>query len=265
MHVLSVNDILEIPDYIVGIIFFAPIVIGLFVYLYVTRHARSWKKGIYPPNLKFTEDNLLEAYLSLGARMILIDYSSSKDKTLYINEYFKRYFPRANYNFGDSLLFSMKYPIQVETVCHWLNSQLIDEGKRSQVIYFLTGLAVVQGKVSTKELQFLSVINDLLQLDAKNLERIIATYNSYEQAREEKSKKNASRRRVNLEVEYLKVLGLEKDATVDAIKKAYRKLVKLHHPDVFANASNAQQKLAEEQFIKIQAAYDYLTEKMPVK
>ena len=255
---LSLNDVLELPDYLVAILFFTPIVVGLIIYLYGTRHARSWKKGIYPPNLKFTEDNLLEAYLSLGARMMLLDYHGSKGKTKYINEYFKRYFPKANYNFGDSLIFSMKYPIKVETVCAWLKKHLQEEGECSQVIYFLTGMVVHEGKVNKRELQFLLVINELLGLYVKNLERIIATYSSYQRAWDsEKSKKQESSR-IDLTEQYKRVLGIEINASDEEIKKAYKRLVKLHHPDVFINASDAQKKLAEEQFIKIQTAYEYL-------
>lgn len=256
---LSLNDVLELPDYLVAILFFTPILVGLIIYLYGTRHARTWKKGIYPPNLKFSEDNLLEAYLSLGARMMLLDYQGSKGKTKYINEYFKRYFPKANYNFGDSLLFSMKYPIQVETVCSWLKKNLQEEGERSQVIYFLAGMVVQEGKLSKRELQFLYVINEQLELDRKNLERIIATYQNYKRASDEDQKSRKKVSNIDLKAHYKEVLGLPSNATDEEIKKAYKKLVKLHHPDVFANASAAQKKLAEEQFIKIQAAYEYLT------
>jgi DnaJ-class molecular chaperone len=38
-------------------------------------------------------------------------------------------------------------------------------------------------------------------------------------------------------------------------------LVKQHHPDVFANASEAQQKMAEEKFLKIQEAYEGMLDK----
>ena len=40
------------------------------------------------------------------------------------------------------------------------------------------------------------------------------------------------------------------------IKKAYRTLVKKHHPDRFATNSIEQQKIAESRFIEIQKAYE---------
>ncbi len=49
------------------------------------------------------------------------------------------------------------------------------------------------------------------------------------------------------------VLGVSKDATPDAIRAAYRKLARKHHPDV--NPGNQQ---AEDKFKQISAAYDVL-------
>ena len=56
--------------------------------------------------------------------------------------------------------------------------------------------------------------------------------------------------------DYYKVLGLEKTASADDIKKAYRKLALKHHPD--RNPEN--KKAAEEKFKKISEAYAVLSD-----
>src|SRR5579863_2466143 len=55
--------------------------------------------------------------------------------------------------------------------------------------------------------------------------------------------------------DYYEVLGVPRDAKVDDIRKAYRKLARKHHPDL-----NPGDKAAEERFKKVQEAYDILSE-----
>ncbi|MCB2406373.1 DnaJ C-terminal domain-containing protein [Hymenobacter lucidus] len=45
--------------------------------------------------------------------------------------------------------------------------------------------------------------------------------------------------------DYYKILGVDKNATTDQIKKAYRKLARQHHPDVNPNDAQSEQKFKE--------------------
>jgi len=248
------------PAWAVALVFFVPFGGGLILYLYKTRHARLWRKGIYPPKLKLTEDNLLEAYLALGSLLILLNYQQSKERTRFINEYFNRYFRKANYNFGDSLLFSMRHPMQIDSVTSWLNERLETEGERSQVIYFLTGLGMLDGKLTRRELQFLEIMNRKLQLPVENLERIISIFKNYHASKQTESNKRnvgTSRSRQTQGQRYAQILHLKDHPTLEELKKTYRNLVKQHHPDKFNQASEAQQLLAKEKFQQIQEAYEY--------
>src|SRR5512132_4331427 len=55
--------------------------------------------------------------------------------------------------------------------------------------------------------------------------------------------------------DYYKILGVERNADADAIKKAYRKLARQYHPDV-----NKGDKRAEERFKEINEANDVLSD-----
>ena len=50
------------------------------------------------------------------------------------------------------------------------------------------------------------------------------------------------------------VLGVSPGATDEEIKKAYRKLSRIYHPDANINSPNKAQ--AEEKFKEVQQAYD---------
>ena len=57
--------------------------------------------------------------------------------------------------------------------------------------------------------------------------------------------------------DYYEILGVEKDANPEQIKKAYRKLVKEWHPDAY---KGEDKQVAEEKFKSIQEAYDVLSD-----
>jgi curved DNA-binding protein len=46
-------------------------------------------------------------------------------------------------------------------------------------------------------------------------------------------------------VDYYKILGVDKSATTDTIKKAYRKLARKHHPDLNPNDKEANKKFQQ--------------------
>ena len=58
---------------------------------------------------------------------------------------------------------------------------------------------------------------------------------------------------------YYTILGVNKNASQDEIKKAYHKLAKQHHPDRFVNSSDSEQKYHESKMKEINDAYENLT------
>ena len=54
------------------------------------------------------------------------------------------------------------------------------------------------------------------------------------------------------------ILGLERNAPQDEIKKQYHKLAALFHPDTSSDLSPEQQRITEDAFKRIQAAYERL-------
>lgn len=60
--------------------------------------------------------------------------------------------------------------------------------------------------------------------------------------------------------DYYKILGIDKHATDNDIKKAYRKRALVHHPDRHANASDEEKREQERQFKEVGEAYTILSD-----
>ena len=260
--VLPVPD--DLPTWIVALLIFGPIVIGMGLYFYFTRHRRLWRKGIYPPKLKFSQDNLLEAYLSLSARMLGNEKGKRSVQVKFIDRYFNRYFPMANYDFADSLVFSMRHPIQISTVCGWLNERLPKDSERSQVLFFLAGIASLNGKIEARERLFLERIRLELSISIEIMEHIYSVYASFNAHFEERKSKRPMQKTTRVEL-FRKILGVAPTYDEKELKTAYRKLAKMYHPDTIENGTDAQKKMAEDKFLEIQAAYEFLLEEYRVK
>lgn len=237
------------------------IIFGLTVLLTI-QHFQiiKWKKGFFP-DMKYSSDNLLKAYVSLAGLMIRVNSEQSNAKFYFAISYFDKKFPNSNLDFKYLLSFSLRYPIQKRMVCIWLNKHLEEDIYRLQLIYFLTGLSMVDGKVVISEYKFLLTTVGLLNLKVSDFNSILAAYLDSSQQKSNKSKESNYSLDLKLKNAY-KVLGFNEKVGFNEVKKAYRKLVMKHHPDRFANQGVDQIEMAKSHFIKIQQAYEFLEKKI---
>ncbi|MFA5449567.1 MAG: molecular chaperone DnaJ [Clostridia bacterium] len=60
--------------------------------------------------------------------------------------------------------------------------------------------------------------------------------------------------------DYYKTLGVNKNASADELKSAYRNLAKKYHPDLYGTASDKEKADAEQKFKDVQHAYEVLSD-----
>lgn len=211
-----------------------------------------WDRKSFFFGKEFTRDTLMEAHVCLAGRMIKSDTKDAGQKVIYIHNYFRKKFPRSRYNFQEILTNYYSEPVSEKAVARWLNIHLRDRSKKMQVMYFLAGLSHVDGSIDSREMRLLVSISEILELTPKEFESVIGMY---QQRYQRKSAPTSSSKSSRLKLA-CKVLGVSPQAGIDEIKKAYRSLVKIHHPDKFVNESEEQQEIAEQRFIEIQKAYE---------
>lgn len=128
--------------------------------------------------------------------------------------------------------------ISTRQVCLQIR-QMMDHPSRLQLIHFLFGIAKADGLVTEEEANQIHTISGYLGIGLSDFESIKAMFFD--------SSDNA-----------YKILELDKTATNDEIKKAYRSMAKKFHPDKVVHLGKAHQQGAEEKFRQVQAAYERL-------
>jgi DnaJ like chaperone protein len=113
----------------------------------------------------------------------------------------------------------------------------MNHDSKLQLLHFLTGIALADGTVSSDELVVLRKIAVALGIQPNESESIFAMFDK------------------GIDAAY-KVLEIDKSATDEEIKKAYKKLAVKHHPDKVHNLGPDVQKAAEERFKSISEAYE---------
>lgn len=232
----------------VGIIVIIVVFVGPILWFrYGRKKEVKWEQGIWPEDFPFNRDHLMEAYIGSAAILIRKDRERMHGKLPFINRYLQREFPNEFYDFKDSYLHSLKFPVSIQSLTDWLN-RYIQSDEKEKLVRFLLSLALSDGHLNDQELAAVMKFAVALQLDWSLFEEEIS------KAETKAAPSYSSRER------HLRTLGLSGDASEEDIRSAYRSLVKIYHPDRFANDSADAQQRATEQFRKIQEAYEGLTE-----
>lgn len=239
------------------LIYWSPALFAIIYFSVWTYRNSKLKKGIFLTNGSNREDNIQLAYIHLSGRLLRVDREEAGEKLKYMHESFRRYFPSDYSKFSDTLRFSMNHPIQINSVGLWMYRNLT-QPERIQAIDFLVGLSIIDGTINKYERALLEEIYKVLGISPKEFETILGVYEKkYEDQRKQEQQTTKRKSKSTIQLCY-KIIGVSEFASFDEVKKAYRKLVKLHHPDRFATQGIEQQQLAQERFLEIQKAYEVI-------
>ena len=114
-------------------------------------------------------------------------------------------------------------------------------------------------------MSFFSRLKNIIKSNINSNEEYIATDTDYifqenKETSFEEEKEPEYQQENNIEAEYFAILEVSQNADFETIKKAYKKLLKKYHPDLFHN--NPQKlKTAEKLTEKINEAYNYFEQK----
>lgn len=177
--------------------------------------------------------------LILASIVIKADGKQDQRELDFVRQQFRNMYgaQRANHAFE---LFKRitKQNISMRQVCTQIR-QMMDHASRLQLLHFLFGIAKADGQVTDDEVKQIYTMSGYLGISHKDYESIKAMfYNSIDNA--------------------FKILEIDKSASDDEVKKAYRKMAKKYHPDRVGHLGKEHQEGAEEKFRQVQEAYEHI-------
>ena len=176
--------------------------------------------------------------LALASMVIKADGKTSQSELDYVRAQFVQFFgkDRANQIFRVYNAEFKQTGISAVEIGQFLASRT-QYGARLQMLDFLFRIAKADGRVSPPELEKLFEIAGYMRISTLDYNSIKAMF---------VAETNSA----------YTILEVSKSASDNEIKKAYRVLVKKHHPDKVRNLGQAAEQAAKEKFQRIQQAYE---------
>ena len=177
--------------------------------------------------------------LILASVVIKSDGNSDRRESDFVRQQFVSMYGKERANHAFRLFKKInQQKIPTRQVCLQIK-HMMDHASRLQLLHFLFGIAKADGIVAESEVRQIYTISGYLGISSKDYNSIKAMfYNSSDNA--------------------YKILEINKSASVEEIKKAYRKMAKKYHPDRVVHLGKEHQEGAEEKFRQVQKAYEQL-------
>lgn len=232
-----------------------------FLYLLVV-HTVYWDRGIFPPFVRFTRSNHYEAVLQLTRNIMRYDKEAYKEKIDLACIHLRKWFPDVRGAVKNELRERSGDPVTTKSIAYWLNKKQISNEEKTALFEFLFEVAIADGVIGQREYAELKILAVELKLSVSVLDELVTTFKMQQAERvfeeRERQKQFIGVKSIGEKQRALTVLGLEADASMVEVKKAYRKLVMICHPDMIQSGDQREIETAKARFLEIQQAYEYL-------
>lgn len=193
-----------------------------------------------------TRSDFMVSLLVLSAAVMKADDQVKKSELNYVREFLKKQFGKKAVQ--EQLLMLrdlLKKDIPVREVCGQIRYNM-QHPMRLQLLHYLFGIAQADGQVDSREARVIEQISTYLGISQKDFESIKAMFY--------KDPANAYR-----------ILEVDPNASDSEVKKAYRKMAIKYHPDKVNGLGEDVQKSAKEKFLKVQEAYETISNERGMK
>lgn len=184
-----------------------------------------------------TKGGYVMSLLVLAAAVMKADGKVLKSELNYIKSFLVQNFGEASAQEAVKMLRDLlKQTIPVEAVSNQIKNNM-NYSARLQLVHFLFGIAQADNVISSEEHSLIKHICDLMGINSSDYQSIEAMFVH------------------NIDSDY-KILEIERSATDDEVKKAYRRMAMKYHPDKVSTLGADIQKAAKEKFQKVNEAYE---------
>ena len=188
------------------------------------------------PGLTTTGDFVM-SMLVLVAAVMKADSKVLKSELDYVKNYFVRNFGQASAQ--EAMLYLrdlLNQQIPVRDVTRQIKQQL-DYSSRLQLLHFLYGISLADGRTHPQEINLIDQIAADLGISQQDSMSIKSMF-------------------VEDMDSSFKILEVDRNASVEDIKRAYRKMANKYHPDKVNYLGEEFRKVANEKFQKVNEAYE---------
>lgn len=222
-----------------------PIIVVLVAFLFVLRKYRKQDSVNY-------SDDFISAAVVLGSLLIFRENERSVSQKLHwIDRYLRKRFSNASFNVMQIYKDVVNLGVDLTEYTNLANERLTIRQK-IHLMEFLVRLGNTNGSINPGESELIFYLLKRLNLNLDDLDTGIQDILI---PRKRKPEANSVKGRLY----YFRVLGVEESAGLQELKKAYRKLVKIYHPDNHSELNERERKEHVAKFLEIQQAYEILT------